>query len=526
MGVTSGADEAPMPTFLSKRGSTYYFRRVIPEVLRREFGGRKEMVFSLKTKDRTIAARLCRQEAVQTDALFEEAEAKLAPEVPGPTADANLLSVAQRAARLANSWRRERELYAAQGRLPEFLERVREALRDHEAILRGDFQDAPAGSMDSSEAMVIAARAILTGEGVASLPEVLPRSRSDNQIAPTLNLTDLIDRWSGESKPTEKSIQMWRRTVRDFVLSCGSSEVGKVTKKDVLAYKDQSLAKGASPATVNNRLNQLRSLFRYAVANDLIPADPTSGVKTPNPTRAKDSRTYFDADALKALFGGPVHSSGERPPRGGAEASFWLPLLALFTGARLNELGQLRTKDILLERTASDIDQAVWVIRITEDETDGLRLKTRSSARRVPIHAALKDLGFLRYVEVVRASGEPRLFPALKPDRFGTVTAAWGKWFGAYLRSQNVMDPKIVFHSFRHSFKHYARESGIAKGVNDALTGHESGDVADAYGGPEYPLSPLVEAIERFRVPAFAGLSIAAPNYAPPAHIPGMNEGQ
>ncbi len=507
MGVTSGADEDPMPTFLSKRGSTYYFRRVIPEVLRREFGGRKELIFSLKTKDRTIAARLCRQEAVQTDTLFEDAEAKLALEVPRPSAEANSLSVAQRAAQLTNSWRRERELYAAQGRLPDFAARVREALSDHEAILRGDFTDAPAGSMNSSEAMVIAARAILTGEGVGALPEVMPVAYQPKSTGSSLTLTQLIDRWAAERKPTEKSVLMWRRTARDFNELTGDLPAGEITKRQVLDFKDQMLTAGSSPATVDSRLNQLRSLFRYAVANDLLATDPTSGVKAPASKRAKEARLPFDTAALKVLFSGPVHSAGERPNRGGGEASYWLPLLALFTGARLNELGQLRPIDIVQERYAvGKSDQSAWVIRITSDEADGLTLKNRGSARRVPIHSALVSLGFLRYVEALRTAGQVRLFPELKPDRFGTVTGNWSKWFGSYLRSRNVNDPRIVFHSFRHSFKHYARESGLPKSVNDAITGHESGDVADSYGGLDYPLKPLVDGIIQYRVPEF-GLS-------------------
>lgn len=513
MGVTSGADEDPMPTYLSKRDSTYYFRRVIPEALRPEFGGRKEMVFSLKTKDRTAAARLCRLEAVRTDALFEEAEAKLDLEVRTPATDAISLSVPQRAARLANSWRRERELYAAQDRLPDFNERVREALSHHEAILRGDFPDAPAGPMDSSEAMVIAARAILTGEGVGSLPEVTPVAHQPRSSSASLTLTQLIDRWAAEKKPTEKSVLMWRRTGRDVDEFTGRLPAEKITKRHILDLKDRMLAAGSSPATVNNRLNQLRSLFRYAMANDLLAADPTNGVKAPASKRAKEARLPFDAASLKALFSGPVHSAGERPKRGGGEASFWLPILALFTGARLNELGQLRTKDVFQERYSREgVDDHAWVIRFTADEADGLRLKNRGSVRRVPIHPALVDLGFLRYADRLRENGETRLFPELRGDRFDTVTANWSKWFGVYLRSQKIIDKRIVFHSFRHSFKHYARESGISKSVNDALTGHESGDVADSYGGLDYPLKPLVDGINQYRIPEFDLSSILRPN--------------
>ena len=47
------------------------------------------------------------------------------------------------------------------------------------------------------------------------------------------------------------------------------------------------------------------------------------------------------------------------------------------------------------------------------------------------------------------------------------------------------------------------RQCQVPKDVNDALTGHETGDAADAYGGLSYPLLPLVEGVARFRVDGF-----------------------
>lgn len=495
-----------MPTYLFRRGPAYYFRRVIPKALRPQFEGKKELIFSLKTKDRSTAARLCRLEAVRTDRLFEEMELHSVG-IGLPVTDS--MSVLERAARLADGWRKEREIYAARGELPAFNDRVRQALADHEAVLRGDFPDFPAGSMNASEAMVIAARAVLTGEGVVSLPVLPPKAQATRPNPQALTLTQLADKWAAEVKPTAKSVQMWQRTIRDFDKSTGNLRIEQITKRHILAFKDSMLAAGSSPATANNRLNQLRALFRYAVGNDLLTADPSVGVKAPVTQRAKESRKPFDTASLRSLFAGPVHSAGERPSNGGGEASYWLPLMALFTGARLNELGQLRVIDVLQEGYLRDgVKELAWVIRITSDEEDGLRLKNQSSDRRVPVHDALLKLGFLQYVESTRVSGQPKLFPLLKPDRYGSVTAYWGKWFGSYLRRQGVTDRKIVFHSFRHTFKHYARDSGIPKSVNDAITGHASGDVADDYGSLDYPIKPLVEGIESYSVPEFDSFNI------------------
>lgn len=53
-------------------------------------------------------------------------------------------------------------------------------------------------------------------------------------------------------------------------------------------------------------------------------------------------REPFTASDLSMIFESGVFRRGERPKGGRGEAAFWLPLVALFTGARLSELGQLR----------------------------------------------------------------------------------------------------------------------------------------------------------------------------------------
>ena len=172
-------------------------------------------------------------------------------------------------------------------------------------------------------------------------------------------------------------------------------------------------------------------------------------------------------------------------------------------------------EDALLEATitVAALGRVPAIVEGLEDEADGLTVKNAGSVRRVPVHPELIRLGFLRYVEGLRAEGEKWLFPDLDPDRDGTRTAAWSKWYGRWLRTKaKVTDKRVTFHSFRHSFKHYARQVGIAPDVQNEITGHDTGDIADDYGGLSYPLHPLVEAMERYRVPGFT------PPAPPPAY--------
>lgn len=131
-------------------------------------------------------------------------------------------------------------------------------------------------------------------------------------------------------------------------------------------------------------------------------------------------------------------------------------------------------------------------------------IKNDASERLVPVHPKLIELGFIEYVQGL-GKQKGRIFPELPEDIYGNPAAKWGEWFGGYLRKVcKVTDSRMTFHSFRHTFKDYARSARIEEGVQRELMGHEGGDVADQYGSG-YALHVLVDAMATYRVP---GLTI------------------
>ena len=142
-----------------------------------------------------------------------------------------------------------------------------------------------------------------------------------------------------------------------------------------------------------------------------------------------------------------MFTEGHRPDGGKGEAAFWLPLLALFTGARLGELAGLRASDVVQDASVGTV-----CIYITADAKAGRKLKTKQSARAIPIHSQLIELGFLKFTAAeAKARGERAwLFPQVAPGTTGAF--AFSKWFGRHIGSQGVTDPAKVFHSFRHFF--------------------------------------------------------------------------
>jgi integrase len=94
-----------------------------------------------------------------------------------------------------------------------------------------------------------------------------------------------------------------------------------------------------------------------------------------------------------------------------------LPLLALFTGARLQELGRLTTDDVKEERGIIFFDLTL------------AGTKTASAKRMIPLHPELIRLGFMEYVRGRRAEGGGALFPDLKSGQ-SSPTENFTKWWG------------------------------------------------------------------------------------------------
>jgi hypothetical protein len=213
-----------MPNYVFPRSGTYYFRRVVPVELRPLFDGKKELTYSLRTKDARQAARLGRLEAVKTDELFAakalevgQGLAKAAAEPTQVRSPSDLGDVTRRA---LDRLRRQRDEYAARGELPAFREYLSEQLGwqqsslDHGPIL-WEGQTLEEGLLNA-EAGRNAIRALLTGEGAMFIPSPSPPKAPVAPGETTPLLSTLVDRWAAEKTPTAKSVEMWRRTVAMF----------------------------------------------------------------------------------------------------------------------------------------------------------------------------------------------------------------------------------------------------------------------------------------------------------------------
>lgn len=249
-------------------------------------------------------------------------------------------------------------------------------------------------------------------------------------------------------------------------------------------------------------------IAKFAIDRDLILKNPVTAAmpkKADDEDGARDPWTAKQIGEMfsKPLFTGSASLSGARDEPGKLvrkDAKFWLPIIGLWCGMRLDEIGSLHRDEL-----KKDPESGVWYFDLTNRKLSGpRRVKNAPSRRIVPVHRKLIDLGFLAYAE----PQTEWLFPDLPHDgdQPGDTTKLIGKWFGRWWRANGLVDPKLdqSFHSLRHNFKEACREAELAEDVHDRLSGHAglaSQKVSRSYGKGE--IAFLSKSINKVRHPTF-----------------------
>ncbi len=237
-----------------------------------------------------------------------------------------------------------------------------------------------------------------------------------------------------------------------------------------------------SPTTANSYISKMSALFRWAAREGLTERNVAEGLLLPEDTHRRDARLPFSVDQLNVIFSTEIYSE----PKDAWDARHWAPLIALFSGLRLNEICTLRCDDV-------GEQDGVRVIRVRPDEEGRKKLKSRAARRTVPVHPILVKIRFLDFVDRQCATGEV-LFPTLKPDRRGYFSDGFQRWFGRHLQQIGAKTPRTSFHSFRHCFRDGLREAGVSRDAVLALGGWAgNGGTEEIYGGGLRPRTLLRE---------------------------------
>ncbi|MDP3602383.1 MAG: site-specific integrase [Bosea sp. (in: a-proteobacteria)] len=341
------------------------------------------------------------------------------------------------------------------------------------------------------------------------------------EAEPGLRLIEAYETWKTEQKPSARTADGYRLYVDRFIEINGDIPVSAISKKHVRAYRDaltgcpRSIPKEKagrpfwelhswaasegqpmlSRATINDKaIGAISAVLAVAVRNGEIEINPCEGMKFALKEGEVSTRKPYDDGDLKKLLASPVFADGHRYDAGGGEAQKWIPLISLFSGARLEEIGQLRLIDIKSENGIVYFD----LREIDDTPGQSTSRKTKSSRRRVPVHRVLIEMGLLAYAEDQKKRGVLRLFPDLR-EYDGKTTHYFSKWWGRYARGFVTKDKDKTFHSFRHRAVDELRKRALYP-VAQAVLGHHLGDTTSGYGAG-FDLASLAQAVQSIAYP-------------------------
>ena len=186
--------------------------------------------------------------------------------------------------------------------------------------------------------------------------------------------------------------------------------------------------------------------------------------------KKKNKRQPFSDAQLSMVFESDASIATKRKHA----YQIWLPVLGLYTGARINELCQLKLTDIHNEAPIPYVSMT--------DEGETGQIKTESSVRDIPIHPKLIELGFLDFARYLRTLNERktngRLFgelPYYDGRGYGFKASSW---FAKHLDHLGITDRRIVFHSFRHTVHVLLRRLNMDDWRISRYLGHDVDDDA------------------------------------------------
>lgn len=534
--------DVPKTPYIIRRGNTLYLRRRVPTDLISAYGGKKEIVRSLKTKDMTEARSRALAEQLSLEQEFKEKRLALKKETApqrslSDISDDEIAAIVMRWYRARKNEAETVDRASPTGHQDEIDDAIinlseTEAELRHQ-LIRGEYYTQPIqrllaenniafepdlkqtrqiaellnrGSID----LVMQALEKYTN-GFSKGPQdpffLTPTPTTPHSTEPVITFDDLCTQYKkaridqGLKPKSLLSIEREMGLLKKLISP--KTDIKNITRqqcRDIFerlrhlpsnaakAYPNHSIDKMIEKAqrdkapllgirTVNTYMTRLSALFKFAQEEMLLNANPAAALILTDPEAERDKRLPFTTTHLQTIFSAPIYTGcangdsgynkpGNERPR---NSKFWIPLIALFTGMRMNEICQLQVDDIQLR----DGIHVISVNRI---------IKTKNSRRIIPVHPELIKIGFLTHVEDIRKSNKTVIFPDLKTDTQGNLSHKFSRWFAIFMDHLGIHDKKLCFHSFRHTFNDAMTEARIPDKIVKELGGWSRDSMDAIYG--------------------------------------------
>lgn len=284
----------------------------------------------------------------------------------------------------------------------------------------------------------------------------------------------------------QQTIGQYEAALRLFSDFVRDKPIARVSRRDVARFLDEieqfDPNWGRSPKTKERSFDEIKELFQRAdgtvglknrTLNRYLTAiggtwdwakrrgeasgdDPTSGLF--KPVTGKNAAPYlpYPPETLQRLFAVPA------PPN----ALLWeLPLVALYSGMRLNEICSLDWADLKEEDDIPFFDIGT--------------AKSEAGVRKVPVHPRLDWL-----LERRKTSGA--VWPTLKPGG-PDQKRSWyfSKRFTVFRREREIVGPGLKFHSFRKNAVQCLERARVPQNEAAEIVGHEKAGITYRVYNPD-----------------------------------------
>jgi integrase len=332
-------------------------------------------------------------------------------------------------------------------------------------------------------------------------------------IIKQVTLREAIDKFiESKNSSKERSLKNKRLALQEFELAIGENtitrEIDLVTierfvklvhnfpnrrgkqslRPDIWSYIDSPEAgPKLSKGTVRTKLAQVKTLLhdmkrRGFIAGAVVDSACYAIGESSKGNSEDLGRLPFEFSHLETLFDPEKYL----PYTSLHGDDFWIPLLGLFTGARLREIVRLQRRDIKCTpdqpyktKRRDNSRSGIWFIDWT---VTGKDLKNDTSNRVVPLHPYLFDIGFGKYISDFKP--DEFIFPHYglqDRDKSSDFFLRYRRKVGVGRQEGETDTGMLDFHSFRHTVLYAFKDELVLDMVSREIAGHTIGNNKDVH---------------------------------------------
>ena len=450
----------------SQNSSSYYFRIIIPTEIRHLFKNKREIRRSLRTDSRKLATHKARFFWVQWQQLFKEVKNTLDTRQDDTPFHINV----------STSLKDVLQNYEHPDGISEVVKErvsqeknIRSANPDIHSFTRTQVEGNEQNGIIAPQDIDSYLDYRLKRNGLSD--KTLKGYKAEFKL-----LLELLD-----NRPLDQRLA--DNIVNDLQKLPSNRSKGyyaKFTIKDLLqqAIPHDDLL---SRATANKLITRWSSFSKWAIKREIVKDNYFEDLQPKDPVPENEKRFPFTREGISKIFNTPIFTNLEyKKPY-----QYWIPLIGLYTGMRINEIAQLNIEDV--HDNYFDVNE----------DGSTKKLKNTASRRKVPIHNHLKDLGLFIYIEQLKKQGVSQLFPELENTKngYGDIPS---KWFGRLKTKLGFRKHKESFHSFRHSIIYFLEnDHQIFDKRASRLVGHKIDNITQGLYGGDLDVRVVGEVLER-----------------------------